>query len=81
MLLPNKYVNFNNSLICLSACILQALGNSEISIDKLWKKVSIRFEKIDFNKFIRTLLFMRICSFITLNEEGRIRNESIRNKV
>lgn len=79
MLLPNKYISFNNSLICLSACVLQVLGQSEIGIEKLWKKVSIRYDKIDFSKFIKTLLFMKMCNFISLTKEGKICNENIRD--
>lgn len=81
MILPSKYISFDNSYFCLSALILKILGESELDIEKLWKKISRNYQQIGYERFIKTLVFMKTCNFISLTIEGKIINDNIRNSI
>ena len=81
MLLPNKYIGFNKSFVCVSACVFDVLGKKTMCIDKIWKQLSKRYKTISFDIFVRTLVFMKICKFIDINSEGEIFNENLKNNI
>ncbi|RLQ91955.1 ABC-three component system middle component 6 [Planomicrobium sp. Y74] len=84
MILPNKYISNSQSLIGLSALVLNALSNKSLSIDKLWKsfeKKYINNHKLNtaptYQKFLLTLNFMYLIGMINYTEEGDIYNENL----
>lgn len=87
MILPNKYLELSESLIGLSALIIEIIGESFYSIDKIWLEFSnkyIKSKKIKktptYQKFIYAIEFMYISGMISYNEEGEIYNENIRDE-
>ena len=81
MLLPNKYVGFNKSFICVSACIFDVLAKQSLDIDKIWRQFNKRYPEISFDVFVKTLVFLRICQFIDINSKGEIFNENIKDNI
>lgn len=85
MILPNKYTLLSESLIGLSAIILQVLSNKEMGIEKIWTKFDkdyIKNTKLknppNYQKFLYTLDFMYLSKMVNYNSEGEIYNENIR---
>ena len=83
MVLPDKYVTLSESLIGISALLLDILGNQHMTIDKLWNQfesVYIKKQKINFvptyQKYIYVLEFMYISRMIDYNEKGEVYNEN-----
>lgn len=86
MILPNKYLTNSESLIGLSALILDVLGKKSLTIDKLWKgfeKKFIKSKKLNipptYQKFILTLDFMFMVGMIDYTKKGEIYNENIKS--
>ncbi|MCA9767137.1 MAG: hypothetical protein KC455_12060 [Carnobacterium sp.] len=86
MILPNKYITVTESLIGLSALILDVLSEQTITIDILWKKFQSKYDESNLNslptfqKFIWTVDFMYISSMINYSEQGEVYNENIKFK-
>ncbi|MBP3610277.1 MAG: hypothetical protein J6J42_08080 [Lachnospiraceae bacterium] len=83
MVLPDKYVTLSESLIGISALLLDILGNQHMTIDKLWNRfesVYIKNRKINsvptYQKYIYVLEFMYISRMIDYNEKGEVYNEN-----
>lgn len=86
MILPNKYITITESLIGLSALILDVLSENSVTIDTLWKIFQKKYNNKNlinlpnFQKFIWTVDFMYISNMINYNEQGEIYNENIKSK-
>lgn len=86
MILPNKYITLTESLIGLSALILDVLSDSTMTIDVLWKKFQNKYNESNLNslptfqKFIWTVDFMYISNMINYSEQGEVYNENIKFK-
>lgn len=84
MILPNKYVSNSESLIGLSALILNVIGKKSMSLDKLWKAFEKKYGTKRLNnpptyqKFILTLNLMFMLGMINYTAEGEIYNENIK---
>jgi hypothetical protein len=85
MVLPNKYLPISESLIGLSALLLDIIGNKQFTIDKLWELFTKKYidkNKIKvsptYQKYIYVVEFMYICGFINYNIDGEVYNENIR---
>jgi len=84
LILPNKYITITESLIGLSALILDVLSEQTVTVDLLWKKFQSKYNKSNLNslptfqKFIWTVDFMYISSMINYNEQGEVYNENIK---
>lgn len=81
MLLPNKYVGFNKSYVCIAACVFDVLGEKKYSVEKLWERFSKKYPSINYNFFIKTLVFLKICQYIDVNSEGELFNENSKNNL
>jgi hypothetical protein len=63
MIMPNKHINFSESLLGFGSYILQLLKTPK-SVDDIWKKYQsdvsneIYFTKHSFDNFILTLIFL-----------------------
>lgn len=84
MILPNKYITVTESLIGISALILDVLSENTVTIDILWKNFQKLYNERNlkilptFQKFIWAVDFMYISSMINYNEQGEIYNENIK---
>ena len=84
MILPNKYISISESLVGLSACILNVLGKNCCGIEYVWERLykdyveknKIRYAP-SYSKFILTISYMYLTQMINYNEEGEIFNENI----
>ncbi|MFJ6264119.1 MULTISPECIES: ABC-three component system middle component 6 [Lysinibacillus] len=86
MILPNKYVNASESLMGLSALILNCIGKKTMPIDKVWKSFEKKYvinDKLNnpptYQKFILTINFMFIVGMIEYTDKGEIFNENIKS--
>jgi len=88
MILPDKYISIEQSLIGISAFILDVLGKDEITAEKLWikfNKNNVKNSKLrlkeppSFQKFIITLNFMYATDMLNYDIERKVLfNENIR---
>jgi len=71
MILPDKYTTPSESLIFISAIMLKILSNKKMKIEVLYSGFKndphIKNRKNCFNLFLYSLVFMRTCGFISLN--------------
>ena len=81
MILPDKYISIEQSLIGLSALILDVVGKDEITIEKLWSKFSKKYfensktklsHQPSFQKFMMTLNFMYATDMIGCDMEKEV---------
>lgn len=86
MILPDKYVTLSESLIGISALLLDILGNQYMTIDKLWycfETLYIKTQRIHsiptYQKYIYVLEFMYISKMIDYNEKGEVYNENFKS--
>lgn len=86
MILPNKYVLLNESLIGLSAFILDILKNKKMGIEEIWEKFEKKYilkqvikNPPSYQKFLYTLDFMYLTKMINYNSKGEIYNENIKS--
>ena len=84
MILPNKYISISESLIGLSACILNILGTNSYGIEYIWDKLNKEYVETNqiryapsYSKFILTISYMYLSKMINYKEEGVIFNENI----
>ena len=40
MILPNKYITISESLIGLSACILDVISDNRYTVEQVWEKLN-----------------------------------------
>ncbi|WP_412677894.1 ABC-three component system middle component 6 [Bacillus wiedmannii] len=87
MILPDKYTTNSESLIVLSAFILDVLGHKKEPPEKLWQNFKRKYMKRTvsnyfptYYKFILTLNLMFIIGIINYDEEGNIYNENFKIK-
>ncbi|EOW9530209.1 ABC-three component system middle component 6 [Bacillus cytotoxicus] len=85
MILPDKYIMNSESLIVLSALVLDVLGHKKKPPENLWqdfKKKYLKKKTLDhfptYYKFILTLNLMFIIGIINYDEEGNIYNENFK---
>ena len=89
MVLPDKYISIEQSLIGLSALILDVVGQDEITVEKLWIKFSKKYSKNSktklshqpsFQKFMMTLNFMYATNMIGCDMEKEVLfNENLKS--
>ena len=84
MILPNKYITISESLIGLSACILDVISDKRYTVEQVWEKLNkdyIQSKKLKYNpsysKYIITITYLYMSQMINYNEEGVIFNENI----
>lgn len=77
MILPDKYVTLSESFIGLSGMLLDTLGKTNMTVDKLWNKFNDKYvstKKISniptYQKYIYVLQFMYIADMINYNGKG-----------
>lgn len=87
MILPNKYIKVSESLLGLSALLLDILSDEEMGIDELWKEFKNNYNNNPklkytptYNKFVLSINFMYLTNMINYNEKGGIYNENIESK-
>lgn len=78
MVLPDKYIEPNNSLFYLGALVLKIITNKKFELAEIWT----RFKKetcntVSYNRFLQTLVFLYSIGSITYTKEGEIYNENI----
>lgn len=81
MILPNKYVSFEDSLIYQSAIFLKIISNKRYTIDLLWNKynkLNEKSKKISYIYYIYLIEFMYIAGMINYTHGGEIYNENIK---
>lgn len=84
MILPNKYISISESLIGLSACILDVISNKKYTVEEVWEKINRYYidnkkikNKPNYSKYILTLTYMYMSQMINYDEKGMIFNENI----
>ncbi|MEG1009593.1 MAG: hypothetical protein RSF67_07280 [Clostridia bacterium] len=84
MILPNKYISISESLIGLSACILEIISNKAYNVEYIWEKLNkdyIENNKIkykpSYSKFILCITYMYLSKMINYKGDGVIFNENI----
>jgi len=90
MVLPDKYISIEQSLIGLSALILDLVGKDEITVENLWDKFDKKYLKSpktklrhqpSFQKFMITLNFMYATNMINCDIEREVLfNENIKSQ-
>jgi len=85
MILPDKYVTLSESFIGLSGMLLDTLGKTNMTVDKLWNKFNDKYvttKKISniptYQKYMYVLQFMYIADMINYNDKGEVFNENIK---
>lgn len=83
MILPNKYITISESLIGLSACILDVISDKKCTIEQIWEKLNKKYiqngrlkYKPNYSKYILTITYMYMSQMINYNKEGMIFNEN-----
>ena len=77
MILPNKYIPFEDSFVVIGAILLREIGTKKMTTNELWTRVKrVRIIELRFEKFIEILVFMYTTKMITY-EKGEIYNENI----
>ena len=84
MILPNKYITISESLVGLSACILDVISNKKYTVEQVWNKLNkyyiqngkLRY-KPNYSKYILTITFMYMTKMINYDDKGVIFNENI----
>lgn len=86
MILPNKYVLLSESLIGISAFILDILKNKKMGIEEIWEKFERKYilkqvikNPPSYQKFLYTLDFMYLTKMINYNSKGEIYNENLKS--
>ncbi len=84
MILPNKYITISESLIGLSACILDIISNEKYTVEQIWDKLNKEYinnnklkYKPNYSKFILTITYMYMSQMINYDDKGVIFNENI----
>ncbi|MEI2358992.1 ABC-three component system middle component 6 [Priestia megaterium] len=79
MILPNKYITLNNSLLGIGSVILASL-NKPSHVSFLWEKITSNKYRISFDKFILALDFLFVLGLInvTNNNIERVINEELK---
>jgi len=84
MILPNKYITISESLIGLSACILDIISNKKYTVEQIWDKLNKEYinnnklrYKPNYSKFILTITYMYMSQMINYDDKGVIFNENI----
>ena len=84
MILPNKYIAISESLIGLSACILDVISDKKYTVEQIWEKLNkdyIQSKKLKYNpsysKYILAITYMDMSQMINYDEKGVIFNENI----
>lgn len=86
MILPNKYILLNESLIGLSAFILDVIKDKKMGIEEIWEKFEKNYilnKKIKnpptYQKFLYTLDFMYLTEMLNYTSKGEIYNENFKS--
>lgn len=84
MILPNKYITVSESLIGLSACILDVISDEKYTVEQIWEKLNknyIQNKRLkytpSYSKYILAISYMYMSQMINYDEEGVIFNENI----
>lgn len=85
MILPNKYITISESLIGLSACILDVISDKKYTVEQIWYKLNkdyiqngkLRYSP-SYSKYILTITYMYMSQMINYDNKGEIFNENIR---
>jgi hypothetical protein len=87
MILPNKYVKPSQSLLGISALILEMIGDKRYQLDYVWYSFKEKYicsgslkSDISYNKFILCLTFMYMQKMINYDKNGVIYNENLELK-
>ena len=87
MILPNKYITMSESLIGLSACVLDIIDDNRYTIEQVWDRLNKKYirtnkihDKPTYSKYILTITYMYISRMISYDEKGVIFNENIATK-
>lgn len=70
MILPNKLVSFQNSLLPKTVLIIVELSAKPLSVNELYDKLIKKFEDID--QFILTLDVLYLLDKVRYNEEWEV---------
>lgn len=84
MILPNKYISISESLIGLSAIILQLISDNAYTTEEVWNRLNKEYIETDrlkskpsYSKFILCITYMYLSNMINYTKEGVIFNENI----
>lgn len=78
MIIPDKYIMPNDSILYMSTIVLKKLKNKEINIIELWLEIK-RESAITYNKFVQILIYLNVIGVLNYTEKGEIYNENITN--
>lgn len=70
MILPNKLVSFQNSLLPKTVLIIDELSAKPLSVNELYEKLRKKFEDLD--QFILTLDVLYLLERVRYNEEWEV---------
>ncbi len=80
MILPNKYLELEDSFIYQATIILKILGKKEYTFDVLWNKYLSKQQdkQISYIYYIYLIEFMYVSGMINYKENGVIYNENLK---
>ena len=78
MIIPDKYIMQNDSILYMSTIVLKKLKNKKINIIELWLEIK-RESAITYNKFVQILIYLNVIGVLNYTEKGEIYNENITN--
>lgn len=70
MILPNKLISFQNSLLPKTVLIIDELSAKPLSVNELYEKLIKNFEDLD--QFILTLDILYLLEKVRYNEEWEV---------
>lgn len=70
MILPNKLVSFQNSLLPKTVLIIDELSAKPLSVNELYEKLRKKFDDLD--QFILTLDVLYLLEKVRYNEEWEV---------
>ena len=78
LILPNKYMEPNQSLFYLGATILRIVNSKKVDLAYLWIKFKNNTKgTISYTRYMQTIVYLYSIGAISYNEEGEIFNENI----
>ncbi len=76
MIIPDKYIMPNDSILYMSTIVLKKLKNKKTNIIELWLEIK-RESSITYNNFVQILIYLNIIGVLNYTEKGEIYNENI----
>lgn len=78
MILPNKYIEPQHSLLYVGAILIKKIDRKKYNVNDLWLNLKKENKSLTYNKYIQTLIYLFSIGSINYTEKGDIYNENIK---